>query len=358
MRKVPLSDSTNFDSYIKEPYFFNEQEVKTLQLEKIYLDYYTGENEYRIAPSYKIDLSDTYNSLVITTYKNDNEMESVLINYELDGLLICHQVISYDEIEEGFISTTSTIDSQNITSTTIETWTGEKDEIKVYYQIDENGFIKQLDLIDVILKYLDIDSDEIEIDFLNRIEIHEEKALLLIPVIGQEAEDIVVYDAYVFFVNPKTGQILSSFIEKNCWYSDAMQITEIEANYNPYRISENSETVGITVSYYGSSSVNPYASKKITLLNSSGNILKPVIKDYEIYNRTEENDGEGNGFYNENKKIIMPQTNTTTTFYNLKINDSINEVEFENRINKIVGKSSTTEYLIYQNGMYKKDTIN
>jgi hypothetical protein len=358
MRKAPLIDSTNFDSFIDEPYFFTKREVKTLQLEKIYQDYYTSENAYRITPSYRIDLSEAYISLVITTFKSDNEMESVLVNYQKDGQLICHQVISYDEIAEGFIQTTSKIDSQNITSTTIETWSGERNEIITKFQIDENGFIKELDLIDIILKHLNLDSDEVEIDFLNRVEVHEEKVLFLLPVISQEAEDIVVYDAYVLLVNPKSGEILSSFKEKNCWYSDAMQITSIEANYNPYRISENSETIGITVSYYGSSRVNPFVSKELTLFNRRGDVLESVLKDYEIYNKTEENDGDGNGFYNENKKTITPQTNSLATFYNLKITDLIKEVEFENRIDKTVGKSSTTKYLMYQNGMYKKDTIN
>jgi hypothetical protein len=137
-----------------------------------------------------------------------------------------------------------------------------------------------------------------------------------------------------------------------------MQITNMEANYNPYRVSEGSETVGITVSYYGSSRVNPFTSKEFTLFNRREDVLERVLKEYEIYNRTEENDGDGNGFYNENKKTILPIVDAASAFYNLKITDSIKEVEFENRIDKTVGKFSITEYLIFQNGMYKKDTIN
>lgn len=360
VRHLPVIDSTNFDSIIEAPYFFNAQEVELLQLEKIYSNYYEEGYDYRTTPSYRIALSEDYYTMVFTSYIDDHEMESVLVNYTLDGVLRDYNIISYDEIAESLTRVISKIDAHSITTTTT-TWIEDKKEDTQRFQIDDHGIISQIslnDLTDIALAYLNINENEVVFDFFSLVEISETKTVIFIPKIAKESDDVLLIDAYLLIVNPKTGEIQSKFIEKKCWYSDALQITNIEVNYNPYRITENSETVGITVDYYGSSRVNPFVSKELTLFIRDGEALERVLKDYEIYNRTGENDGDGNGFYNENSRTIMIDETSGNRFYNLKITDSIKEVEFENRNDKTINKYVNFGELMYQNGTYKKDSIN
>jgi hypothetical protein len=358
-RNLPLIDSTNFDAIIEEPYFFNSQEVDLLQLKQIYPNYDKDGYNYRTTPSYKVELSKDYYSAVFTSYKGDHEMESVLVNYGFDGLLIDYMIISYDEVAEGFIRTTSKIEEQSVTKTTV-TWIEDKEEDTQRFQIDNHGIISEIslnDLTDIALEYLNVDENDVLFDFFSLIEISEIKTLIFVPKVSEDSDNQLIIDANLLLINPKTGEILSEFIEQNSWYSDAIQITSIEVNYNPYRITEHSETVGITVEYYGASRVNPYASKIFTLFNRRGDVLERVLQDYEIHNLTGENDGDGNGFYNENSKTITSIVSSETEYYNLKIIDSIKEVTYKNRTDKTINTSVNSERLHYQNGMYLRDTI-
>lgn len=140
IKKIPLVDSTNFDNFNKNN-FFDKQDIKTLQLEKFYPDFNKEGYNYKTTSSYKIELSERFYSIILTTYKGELEMESALINYDLNGELIDYEIISYDEIAEGWSRTESKIEKNNLTVTNI-LWIDEKQETTEKFKIRNNGEIE------------------------------------------------------------------------------------------------------------------------------------------------------------------------------------------------------------------------
>ena len=142
LKKTPLIDTTNFNNFNKTN-FFNKQDFSLLQLKKIYPQFYKEGYNYKAASSYKIDLSEYFHSIVITTYKGDNEMESTLINYDLDGKLIDFKIISYDEIAEGWYRKHSKI-ANNIITTIDELYADIKQVDTTKFHINKNGEINPI----------------------------------------------------------------------------------------------------------------------------------------------------------------------------------------------------------------------
>lgn len=140
LKKTPLIDSTNFDNFNKTN-FFNKLEVNSLQLEKIYPNFYSEGHNYKTTSSYKIELSEKFHAIVLTTYKGGHEMESALMNYDLGGALIDFKIISYDEIAEGWSQIVSKIEKNKLTITNI-LWVEEKQEEIEIYEINAAGKIK------------------------------------------------------------------------------------------------------------------------------------------------------------------------------------------------------------------------
>ena len=108
IRKTPIVDTTNFDN-INEGRKINLKEIKKLQLEKIYPNFNKEMHSYRFMSSYQLEISKQFKTIVVCVYKGDHELESVLINYDLNGKLVDSKRISYDEIAEGWSRETSTI---------------------------------------------------------------------------------------------------------------------------------------------------------------------------------------------------------------------------------------------------------
>ncbi len=141
-KPIPLTDSTNFDNFIRTR-LYDESEVEILQLEEIYPDFYTEGYNFRTAVAYRIELSKDFHSIVLITFKGDHEIESILVNYDLDGRLIDYIVISYDEVAEGSSRTTSKIEKNKVTTTNIF-WMDEKLVDVEIFAIDKHGEIKLL----------------------------------------------------------------------------------------------------------------------------------------------------------------------------------------------------------------------
>ena len=94
LKNLPIIDALNFDNFIKVKKF-NSEEIKRLQLRKIYSEIDNERYDFKIFPSYKIDLSKKFHSIVISILKSNSEIESILINYSLNGEIIDYKVISY-----------------------------------------------------------------------------------------------------------------------------------------------------------------------------------------------------------------------------------------------------------------------
>jgi len=138
-KTTPIIDTTNFDNF-KETNFYNEHEVSALKLKNLYPNFYKETHNYKAIASYKINYSSNFHSIVLTILKGDNEMESVLINYDFNGNIIDSKVISYDEIAEGQSKIESKIENNKITINHIF-WIDEKQVETKVFKIEANGKI-------------------------------------------------------------------------------------------------------------------------------------------------------------------------------------------------------------------------
>jgi len=152
LKNTPLIDSTNFDNFkkVKE---FNKEEIKLLQLSKIYPALEKENNTLRVAPSYKLNLGD-FNSIVINVFKGEHELESVLIIYDSNNKLSQYYnqedkltsnslVIAYDEIAEGWSRKFSKIEN-NVITVIDELYTDKKQIDTTKFHINRNGDINQI----------------------------------------------------------------------------------------------------------------------------------------------------------------------------------------------------------------------
>ena len=141
-KTAPLTEATNFDSFIEEG-DYNKVEEQTLKLIEIYPDFYKEGYNYKAIASYKVNNSSDFYTVVITILKGDNEMESVLINYDLNGGIIDFKVISYDEIAESVESKYSRI-KNNIITIIDELSLEEIVVDTTKFHINKNGEINQI----------------------------------------------------------------------------------------------------------------------------------------------------------------------------------------------------------------------
>lgn len=119
VKRDSFQTNRNFDNYYskqedwapEKPYFgeHNElsiEEIDHLNLTQIYPDYSKNKAQYTFHPDYRILLSKNTISLVVTVFMGAHEMESMLINYDLNGEIVEHLKISSDEIAEGILQST------------------------------------------------------------------------------------------------------------------------------------------------------------------------------------------------------------------------------------------------------------
>lgn len=142
LQNIPVIDTTNFDN-IKKGKELNTEEIVLLELNKIYPNIGKEGYDFRIQPSYKIKLSTNFYTIILTVFKGDHELESVLINYNLQAKLITHKTIAYDEIAEGWSRKHSKIEHNSITI--IDEFYGDQKQIDtIKFQINRNGDINKI----------------------------------------------------------------------------------------------------------------------------------------------------------------------------------------------------------------------
>jgi len=139
-RALPITDSTNFDDFIDED-DYKVVDVKGFKLIDVYPNFYKEGYNFKAIASYKIEMSHNFHTTVITVRKGNNEMESVLINYNLNGDVIDYEVVAYDETAEGIARITSKIENHTI-ERTYTLWLEEKEVSIERFEIDEEGNIK------------------------------------------------------------------------------------------------------------------------------------------------------------------------------------------------------------------------
>jgi len=122
---------------------------------------------------------------------------------------------------------------------------------------------KSFDLIKSTLSNLNINKDNCLTEFITSKRITESESIILIPEIAEKGDGFISLNGHILIVDNKNGKIKSFFSENESWFSDAVRLENIEVVYQPYKISKDSETIGILIDYYGSSRANPYSSKEL-----------------------------------------------------------------------------------------------
>jgi hypothetical protein len=366
-QSLPLIETTNFDTFIDED-DYNLVDVKALKLENIYKNFNKKGYNFRAIRSYKIELSKHFYSAVVTIIKGENEMESVLINYDLKGQIIDSEVVSYDEIAEGWLKIESKIEKNRITTNYIS-WVGETKKVETsIISIEENGQIEHLSLdktlIDKALQQLNLDRSKVKTDLLVTKENpnNPEETILVIPEIVEQSSIYVELNSHILIINSKTGIIQKRYFESsatNEWFSDAIQLVEISIDTAPYNIANNKRAFGIKVRYVGSSQANPYEKETISLFIEEKNTLKQVLKNFTIISKTGEWDTACAGEFNDEDKILIIDSNLTNNYYDIlgktTITHSVNYVNENENCESEINIEKLNEVLKFNNGLYLKE---
>ncbi|WP_438712142.1 hypothetical protein ACSTS3_06870 [Aquimarina muelleri] len=339
IKSIPLIDSTNFDSFIEEEDYKKVNE-KALKLEKLYPNFNKEGYKYRAIASYKIQISKDFYTIVVTILKGEHEMESTLINYDLDGGIIDSKVISYDEIAEGQSKIESKIENNKLTVNNIF-WADEKQETIQVFEILDNGKITPViigdfdkeSIVDNVIEQLNLNKQKIKTDLIvSKVQPNNSnETIVVIPEIyGEYDEQMFELNSYIVLVNNTTGKITHKYFESsktNDWISDAIRLAEIKIDTAPYIVSEDKRAFGIRVYCYNNSQPNPYSNKTISLFVKSGNTLKKVLHNYDVMNHIGEWDTNCTGEFTDFKRTLIMSKEKTNGYFDIIVKNKITKTK-------------------------------
>ena len=135
---LPYTDSTNFDNFSFRKKYLTKVEVGNLELARIFANMnYSKEAKFFI--KHRISLSEKYNSIVAVC-ASENEMYTMLINYNNQLKVIDFKEIAYDEIAESCQRKISKISKNNLEVTERDFCDGSV--TKQNFEIRSNGKIR------------------------------------------------------------------------------------------------------------------------------------------------------------------------------------------------------------------------
>lgn len=349
----PIVDTTNFDNFTATKYL-NKKEVKAFKLEEIYPDFYKETHNFKAVPSYKIDFSKDFYSLVIVIFKGDNEMESILINYDENRNIIDYRVIAYDEIAEGWSRIESRIEQNKVTIDNIF-WSEEKQVTSEVFEIDEAGKIKpistttSLDVVDNVIAKLGLDRSKIYENFTSSQILSDdtdENIVVVIPEIAEEDEEMFKLNSHIVLVNTATGKISHKYFESfetNSWLSDAISIEEIAIDTTTYQLNENTQAFGIKTFYLSRSQPNPYNNRTISLFVKSGDSLKKVLNNYDISQYGGEWDTRCSGEFTSVDNTLKITNEKSNDYFNIEVKTKITKTNsYVDEKGECIAKDSVT----------------
>lgn len=172
----------------------------------------------------------------------------------------------------------------------------------------------------------------------------------------EQDHDFFVFDAYIVVAENATGKIISKYVEKEAWTSDAMVLSDITIDTGLYQLNEKDRAFGIRVSYSGSSTPNPYSSTDLSLFIVQNNAMKNILKNYQIDIANGEWDTRCAGEFNDSTGSIDIDKNKTNGFKNLIIKSKINYIKrfpVNDDCEEKITNKSTIQYLKYNGKEYK-----
>ena len=136
-KDTPFKDTTNFDN-LKSNILLSKEQIEILQLNKKIKE---GEG-FKI--NYRLNLSDKFHTIVITYQLGDNQLYTVLINYDVNYKIIDCVDIAFDEIAESFLRKESEISKSEIKIKDTDDSSGESQIKLIVYKIQDNGKLKMI----------------------------------------------------------------------------------------------------------------------------------------------------------------------------------------------------------------------
>tara|TARA_R110000765_G_scaffold366084_3_gene456217 strand:+ start:2509 stop:3768 length:1260 start_codon:yes stop_codon:yes gene_type:complete len=327
-RNLPVSIDTNFDSFIDEA-DYNDVDKKALKLDEIvYHNFNKAIHSYKVVASYRLEFSEDFYSTVVTVIKGDSKMESILINYTLDGDYIASILVAYDELPNNVSRTQSRITRSSITRNHTSKEGGEVYKATSVYRINSAGEIEELSpdevLVEDVIQQLGLENAN-----LNRALIiakvnpsNTQETIMVIPEYAEKDEEETYFElnSHIVLVNNLTCKITHKYYESsetNGWISDAIHLTEITIDTAPYIVAKDTRAFGVRVNYNGSSSANPYSNETISLFVKSGDALKNVLHNFEVMKYGGEWDTNCAGEFDEEKKVLIIAEKITNGFFDI-----------------------------------------
>lgn len=341
-KELPRIENTNFDDFIEAEDYKNIA-IKALQLQKLYPDLEDKNSGYRAIKSYRVDISKAFYSVVVTILKGEHEMESLLINYGLNGEIIDSKVVSYDEIAEGQSRIESRISENSVTTNHIF-WDVMMEIEQKIVTVDEDGTIEKMDsknlnrslanfpLILDVLKQLKLNPLNVKTDLIvsKALPQDPDDTIVVIPEIVSEGEQEFELNSHIAVVNTTSGKITHQYFESastNQWVSDAIQLEEVKIDTAPYMIADNVRAFGVRVYYYGQSQANPYSNETISLFIKSDNTLKKVLNNYDVMQYGGEWDTNCEGEFIGSKATLAMSAEKTNDYFDIVVATTITETE-------------------------------
>jgi len=226
------------------------------------------------------------------------------------------------------------------------------------YSQEQNAF-----LLDKVLTQLKLNKKQIHEPFYRSKVLPNEasRSVLVIPKYNvnetdEEGHNFFVFDAYVMLVDNKTGIILSKYVEKEAWTSDATVLSDIAIDTGLYQLDSKVRAFGIRVSYHGSSQPNPNSSTDLTLFINQNNTLKAILKNYQIDRYSGEWDTRCAGEFEDVKGSIDMDKNKSNGFKNLIIKSKIKDTKsvwLNDDCKQNTSIKNSTQYLKFNGKEYK-----
>lgn len=371
-KTLPVIETTNFDDFIEAEDFKN-LDYKALSLEKIYPHFNEKGYNFRAISAYKLDISDQFYTLVVTIKKGNHEMESHLINYDFNESIINHQVVSYDEVAEGLSAIHSKITKNSITR---NHYFYEEEEFEQdHFQLLEDGKIEGIASKNIIeipnMPLMHFALHNLDLNFLNiKTNLivskphpdNPDDIIIVLPEIVDEGQEYFELNTHLLIINSRSGDMMQTFFESsktNQWTSDAIRLDQIEIDTAPYLVKEDVRAFGVVVHYFGSSRVNPYYNKTLSLFIKSDTSLKKVLHNFSIEKNTGEWNGVCEGEHESKKKTLIMSSEKTNDFFDITVKTNIvNTIDFEDEQGDCNSKdslSTKTSILKFDGNRYLMD---
>lgn len=144
IQKTPISLRTNWDDQRKIAPLSREQ-IEKFNLGKI-ISAHPEFEKANIQINERVGLSKEFSSILFNfSYSNDNEIKSVLINYESYFQVIDYLDVSYYEFAEGLISIESRVSNDTITISK-SIFNGESDSVtESVFKVLPDGMFEKID---------------------------------------------------------------------------------------------------------------------------------------------------------------------------------------------------------------------